>query len=192
MYCYVYSLRKKQGPAPRLYYCFLTVPPLSLQPLLFLIGNCFNLPLGTQERLWNPKPIPYRHKIGGTERLLCPGVPQSLAQFQPCLYIRFISYCLFGISSQYPIIFSSLPCPQIEYFLQYCLSHNFIPVSNWDSQLELSSSPLSYNKPILHLSDINLLPSFSPNFPTSIFALPQLSVQESKKNSVHITSMLEI
>ena len=40
-----------QDPAPSLYYCFLTVPPLSLHPLPSLISNCLNLPLGTLGRL---------------------------------------------------------------------------------------------------------------------------------------------
>ena len=39
-YCYVYSLRMNQDPAPRLHYCFLTAPPWSLHPLPSLISNC--------------------------------------------------------------------------------------------------------------------------------------------------------
>ena len=46
----VYPLRGNQDPAPRLHYCFLTAPPLSLHPLPSLISNCLNLPFGTQER----------------------------------------------------------------------------------------------------------------------------------------------
>ena len=45
------SLGGHQDPAPRLYYCFLTVLPLSLHPLPSL-SNCLNLPLGTQGRPW--------------------------------------------------------------------------------------------------------------------------------------------
>ena len=46
--CYIYSLRKN-NPTPRLHYCFLIVPFLSLQPLPYL-SNCLNLPFGTQGR----------------------------------------------------------------------------------------------------------------------------------------------
>ena len=49
-YCYVYSLRRNQDPAPRLHYCFLTSPPLSLHPLPSLISNCLNLPFKTRGR----------------------------------------------------------------------------------------------------------------------------------------------
>ena len=41
-------LRGNQDPAPRLYCCCSTVPPLSLHPLPSLISICLNLPLGTQ------------------------------------------------------------------------------------------------------------------------------------------------
>ena len=50
-YCYIYSLRRNQDPAPRLHYCFLTVPPLFLHPLPSLISNCLNLPFGTQAQI---------------------------------------------------------------------------------------------------------------------------------------------
>ena len=46
------SLEANQDPAPRLYCCSLTVPPLSLHPLPSLISICFNLFFGTQGRLW--------------------------------------------------------------------------------------------------------------------------------------------
>ena len=48
----VYPLRGDRQPAPRLHYCFLTAPPLSLHPLPSLISNCLNLPVGTQGRSW--------------------------------------------------------------------------------------------------------------------------------------------
>ena len=80
-YCYVYPLRRNQDPAPRLCYCFLTVPPLSLHPLPSLISNCLNLPFGTQGRSWRLKPIPYKQEMGDTERISCPGAPQGPAQF---------------------------------------------------------------------------------------------------------------
>ena len=46
------ALEVNQDPAPRLYYCSLTVPPLSLHPLPSLISICFKLLFGTQGRLW--------------------------------------------------------------------------------------------------------------------------------------------
>ena len=49
-YCYIYSLRRHQDPAPRLHYCFLTAPPLFLHSLPSLISNCLNLPFVTQWR----------------------------------------------------------------------------------------------------------------------------------------------
>ena len=36
-YCYVYPWRWNQDPAPRLHYCFLAVPPLSLHPWLVTV-----------------------------------------------------------------------------------------------------------------------------------------------------------
>ena len=46
------SLEMEQDPAPRLHYCFLSAPPLSLHPLPSLISNYLNLPFGTQGRSW--------------------------------------------------------------------------------------------------------------------------------------------
>ena len=54
----VYPLRPSQDPAPRLHYCFLAAPPLSLYPLPFLCSNCSDLSFGTQGRLWRLKSIP--------------------------------------------------------------------------------------------------------------------------------------
>ena len=48
--CSVCPLRRNQNPAPRLHYCFLTVPPLLLHPLPSLICNCLHLPFGAQRR----------------------------------------------------------------------------------------------------------------------------------------------
>ena len=45
-------LRQKHDPTPRLYYCFLAVPPLSLLPLSSLTSTCSNLPFGPKGRLW--------------------------------------------------------------------------------------------------------------------------------------------
>ena len=49
-YCYVYSMRRNQDPAPLLYYCFLTSSPLFLHLLPSLISSCLNLLFGTQGR----------------------------------------------------------------------------------------------------------------------------------------------
>ena len=49
-YCYVYSLRRNQDPAPWLHYYFLTASPFFLPSFLSLISNCLNLPFGTQGR----------------------------------------------------------------------------------------------------------------------------------------------
>ena len=47
---HVYSLRRNQDSVPRLYYCFLTAPPLFLHSLPSLMSNWLNLPFGTQGR----------------------------------------------------------------------------------------------------------------------------------------------
>ena len=76
------SLEANQGPAPRLHYCFLAAPPLSLHPLPSLISNCLNLPFGTQGRSWRLECVPYKQGMGDAERLPCPGSPQGPAQIQ--------------------------------------------------------------------------------------------------------------
>ena len=48
----MYLVRGNQDPAPRLYYCFLTLLPLSLHLLPSLISICLDLSLGTQGRSW--------------------------------------------------------------------------------------------------------------------------------------------
>ena len=48
----MYSLSENKDPVPKLYYCFLTVPPWSLHSFPSLISASFNLPTGTQERSW--------------------------------------------------------------------------------------------------------------------------------------------
>ena len=50
-------LEVNQDPVPRLHYCFLTAPPLSLHPFPSLISSCLNLPFGTQGRSWRLKSI---------------------------------------------------------------------------------------------------------------------------------------
>ena len=66
--------------APRLYYCFLTVSPLSLHPLPCLISNCLNLPFGTQGRSWRLESVPYKQETGNTGRLRYSGDPQGPAR----------------------------------------------------------------------------------------------------------------
>ena len=63
-YCYVYPLRWNQDPAPRLHYCFLDAPVLSLHLLPSLIRNCFNLPFRTQGRSWRLWSISYKQDMG--------------------------------------------------------------------------------------------------------------------------------
>ena len=48
----MYPLSGNKDPVPKLYYCFLTVPPWFLHSFPSLISNSFNLPIGTQERSW--------------------------------------------------------------------------------------------------------------------------------------------
>ena len=78
----MYPLRQNQDSAPRLHYCFLAVPPLSLHPLPSLISNSLNLPFGTQGRSWRLESFHYKQEMGDMERLSCPGVPQCPAWFQ--------------------------------------------------------------------------------------------------------------
>ena len=74
-------LRGNQDPAPRLCYCFLTVPPSSLRPLPSLISDCLNLPLGTWGRSWRLNEAHFlRTRNGGHREAF---VPRSLTG--PCL-----------------------------------------------------------------------------------------------------------
>ena len=77
----MYPLRWDQDPAPRLRYCFLAAPSLSLHPLPSLINNCLNLPFGTQGRSRRLESVPYKQGTGDTERLLCPAAPRGPARF---------------------------------------------------------------------------------------------------------------
>ena len=67
-YCYMYPLSQNQDHTPRLHYCFLTVPPLSLHPFPSLTSNSLNLPFGTQGKSWRLKPIYYKQ---GTQKGFC-------------------------------------------------------------------------------------------------------------------------
>ena len=83
LYYYVYPLRGNQDPASRLYYCFLTAPPLSLLPLPSLISNHLNLPLGTQGRSWRLNEAHFlKTRNGGHRQDFVPRSPAG-----PCLVI---------------------------------------------------------------------------------------------------------
>ena len=82
-YCYVYFLRGNQDPAPRLHYCLLAAPPLSLHPLPSLISNCLNLSFGTQGRSWRLESVPYKQGAADMEKFPCPGAPKGPAWFPP-------------------------------------------------------------------------------------------------------------
>ena len=72
----MYPLWENQDPAPRLYYCFVTVPPLSLHPLPSLLSNCLNLPLGTQGRPWRLSEVHFlRTRNGGHRKAFVPRSP---------------------------------------------------------------------------------------------------------------------
>ena len=87
-YCYIYSLRRNQNPAPRLQYFLLTILPWSLHPFLSMISNCWNLTFETQGMSQRLKSIPQRQEMGDTEKLVCPGAPKGLAWFQYLLISR--------------------------------------------------------------------------------------------------------
>ena len=59
----MHPLKGSQDPAPRLQYCFLTAPSLSLYPLPSMISNYLNLPFGTQGRR-HRKPFVPRNPTG--------------------------------------------------------------------------------------------------------------------------------
>ena len=73
-------LRGAQDPAPRLCYCLLTLPPLSLHPLPSLISKCLNLSLGTQGRpYWLNEAHFLKAKSRGHRKAFVPGAPQGPA-----------------------------------------------------------------------------------------------------------------
>ena len=74
-------LRKNQDTCPRLHYCFLTVPSLSLHLLPSLISSHLNLPLGTQGRLWRLESVPYKAGTEDTEELPAQGPQRVLLGF---------------------------------------------------------------------------------------------------------------
>ena len=63
-------MKRNQDPAPRLHYCFLTAPPLSLHLLPFLISNCLNLPFWNSGNVLGVEVYSLKTKNGDTERLV--------------------------------------------------------------------------------------------------------------------------
>ena len=55
---------------------------LLLSCLPSVISSCSDLLFETQGSSWRLESIPYKQEMGETERLLCPGAPQSPAWFQ--------------------------------------------------------------------------------------------------------------
>ena len=108
----MYSLRRNQDPAPRLHYCFLTAPPLSL------ISNCLNLPSGTQGRSWKLESIPHKQEMGDTERLSCPAAPQGPAWLPPQCFAVDLMVGPFLLPSLPPSL-SLIPSP-----LPFSFSHS--------------------------------------------------------------------
>ena len=79
---YVYSFRRNQDPAPRLYYCFLTAPPFFLHSLPSLINNCLILPFGTQGRSRRLNEAYFLQTRNGTRKGFVPGRdPRVLLHF---------------------------------------------------------------------------------------------------------------
>ena len=78
----MYPLRGNQDPDPRLHYCFLIDPALSLHLLSSLIRS-WTCPLELREGLggWM-KPVFYSQEMGVTERILCPGAPRGPTRYQ--------------------------------------------------------------------------------------------------------------
>ena len=86
--CSVCPLRRSQYPAPRLHYCFLTVPPLLLHPLPSLIRNCLTLPFGAQGRSRRQKSLFLQTKNRGHRRVfVARRAPQSPAWFHFSLWV---------------------------------------------------------------------------------------------------------
>ena len=94
------SLEGEPGPCPKAARFFsLTIPPLSLHPLLSMISNCLNLPFGIQGRSWKLNEayfIKIRH--GGHRKAF---VPRNL--IGPCLVsgiLRlFPKFCMIPVPS---------------------------------------------------------------------------------------------
>ena len=75
------SCKVEPGPCPKVHYCFLTAPPLSLHPLSALISSCLDLPFGTQGWSWKLESVPNKQELKDTNRFPCPGTPQVRLSF---------------------------------------------------------------------------------------------------------------
>ena len=77
-------MRGNQDPAPRLHYCLLTAPPLSLHPLPSLISNHLKLPFGTQGRSWRPNEAYFlQTRNGGHRKTFVPRSPTWSCSVSP-------------------------------------------------------------------------------------------------------------
>ena len=93
-------LRWNQDLAPRLYYCFLAVPPLTLHPFPSWISNCSNLPFGTQGRSWmlNRKAPHAQEPLQGPAQL-CKGVNQWSIYLIVSIHHNIWNFCTFFYST---------------------------------------------------------------------------------------------
>ena len=92
----MYPLGGNQDPAPGLYYCFLTVPPLSLHPLLSLIINCLSLSLGSQGRLCRLKEVHFlKTRSGECRKAFVPRSPTGPCSvaFHPIAATKICNQC---------------------------------------------------------------------------------------------------
>ena len=76
-YCYIYSLKKSQDPAPLLHYCFDSYF-FVLHVLASLISNCLHLPFETQGRSWRLNETYLLNKKWGHRKGLYPGGPHRI------------------------------------------------------------------------------------------------------------------
>ena len=84
VFCYVYSLRRNQDPAPQLHYCFLTAPLLFLSSLRFLVSNCLNLPFETWGKVKEDEQslYPIDKKRGTQKEFISGRAPQNLVHWR--------------------------------------------------------------------------------------------------------------
>ena len=121
------SLEAEPGSAPRLHYCFLAAPPLSLHPLPSLISNYLSLPFRTQGRSWSPESVPYKNEEQGSQKGFCPWEPHRSCSGSFSLYFFllssfFLSFLPSFLSSIMRMLelnhISSFPLKQDSYDLQ--------------------------------------------------------------------------
>ena len=124
----MFPLRGTQDPVPRLYYCFFTVPPLSLLLLPFLKSNCLNLAFGTSFSVFWPgklhalySPVQFSHSVM-SDSLRPPGLQYARV---PC-------------SSPTPRAYSN-SCPW-SWWCHPTISSSVIPFSSCPQSLPASGS----------------------------------------------------